>query len=528
MNNFEKFDVKNLSLDEKIGQLLMFGFDGEDLNDHTIELIKKYKAGNVILFTRNIKNGEQLFKLNQNLQKLALEHIGIPLFIGIDQEGGMVTRIQQGATFFPGAMTIAANGSLDACYHVADKMGEELKALGINMNFAPVLDVNNNPKNPVIGVRSFSDDPEVVSAYGSAFIKGLQNNVIATGKHFPGHGDTVVDSHLGMPKVDYGLDRLEKIEFVPFKRAIDEGLMAIMSSHIDFPALTKDGLPTTLSKDVMTHLLRDKLGFEGLIVTDGMQMKAIADHYGTVPASLMAVEAGVNIYCICHSRELQKESLEYIKDAVLNNKISEDEINERVQRTLDFKKVFVHPVNFQKKFTDVIAILNDESTKALSYQIVEDAATLVKGEPLKLKEKALFIGIMPKATTIADERLGHYDIFKDVENEITNLDIIKLSITPSTSEIKTTLQKAKKYEQIILTTYNSNVYHEQIDLIKQLMKTHQDMHVISMRNPYELYDANDIKNYVCLYEYTPNSMRVLLKYLKGNLELKGKVPVKYE
>ncbi len=527
MNNL-KFDVKKLSLDEKIGQLLMFGFDGEDLNDGTIELIKKYKAGNVILFTRNIKDGEQLFKLNQNLQKLAYEHIGIPLFIGIDQEGGMVTRIQQGATFFPGAMTIAANGDLDACYKVADKMGRELKELGINMNFAPVLDVNNNPKNPVIGVRSFSDDPKVVSAYGTAFIKGLQNHVIATGKHFPGHGDTVVDSHLGMPKVDYGLNRLESVEFVPFKKAIDEGLIAVMSSHIDFPALTKNGLPTTLSKDVMTDLLRGKFGFEGLIVTDGMQMKAIADHYGTVPASLMAVEAGVNIYCICHSRALQIESLEYIKDAVLSKTISENLINERVQRILDFKKLFVHPVHLDKSYEDIKDIIENKESKALSYHIVENAATLVKGTPLKLRKKALFIGIMPKATSIADERLGHYDIFVGIEEDIKGLDVIKLSISPNQEEIKEVVEKAKTYDQVILTTYNSNVYQEQINLINQISEFHQDLHVISMRNPYDLYYAKNIKNYVCLYEYTPNSIKVLLKYLKGNLELKGKVPVKYE
>lgn len=523
-----KFNVANLSLEEKIGQLLMFGFDGEDINDHTIELIKKYKAGNIILFTRNIKSGKQLFKLNQNLQKLAYENIGIPLFIGIDQEGGMVTRIQEGATFFPGAMTIAANHDLKACYNIADLMGRELKALGINMNFAPVLDVNNNPKNPVIGVRSFSDDPKVVSAYGTEFIKGLQNHVIATGKHFPGHGDTVVDSHLGMPKVDYDMKRLESIEFVPFKKAIDEGLLAIMSSHIDFPALTQNGLPTTLSKDVMTGLLRDKFKFEGLIVTDGMQMKAIADHYGTVPASLMAVEAGVNIYCICHSRELQIESLKYIKKAVLNKEIKESLINERVQRILDFKKLFVHPADTVKDFESVKDIVDNKASKLESYQIVENAATLVKGKVLKLKKSALFIGIMPKATSIADERLGHYDIFTQIEDEIKSLDVIKLSIKPTKDEIDMVLKRANDYNQVIMTTYNSNVYHEQIDLINELTTLDQELHVISMRNPYDLYEAKNIKNYVCLYEYTPNSIEVLLKYLKGKLELKGKVPVKYE
>lgn len=434
MNN-HNFDVKNLTLEEKIGQLLMFGFEGDDLNDEALELIEKYKAGNIILFTRNIVDGEQLFKLNQSFQKAAYKHIGIPLFIGIDQEGGMVSRIQNGATFFPGAMTISANGNLDACHQIGDMMGRELKAFGINMNFAPVLDVNNNPKNPVIGVRSYSDNPSVVATYGTTFIKGLQKHVIATGKHFPGHGDTSVDSHLAMPKVEYGLNRLEKIEFVPFRKAIDQGLMAMMSSHIDFPQLTKHGLPTTLSKDVMTHLLRDRFGFKGLIVTDGMQMKAIQDNYGTVEASLMAVEAGVNIYCICHSRKLQIESLEYIRKAVINKEISEKIIDERVQRILNFKKNIHESINLEQSYNDIKPIVENKEAREFSYQVVRGAASLVKGEVLRLKERALFVGIMPKATSIADEALGHYDIFKSIEKEIKHLEFIKLPISPSDVDI---------------------------------------------------------------------------------------------
>lgn len=527
MTNHE-LDVRNLSLEEKIGQLLMFGFDGTSVTDETIEMIKKYKAGNVILFTRNITSGKQLKQLNQTLQKLAYEHIGIPMFIGIDQEGGMVTRIQQGATFFPGAMTLAANGSINDTYQIADYMGYELKKLGVNMNFAPVLDVNNNPKNPVIGVRSFSDDPKVVSEFGSAYIKGMQNHVIATGKHFPGHGDTVVDSHLGMPKVDYDRERLENIEFVPFKKAIGDGLLAMMSSHIDFPALTKNGLPTTLSKEVMTDLLRDEFKFEGLIVTDGMQMKAIADNYGTVNASLMAVEAGVNIYCICHSRELQIESLEYIKEAVETGKISESLIDERVKRILDFKKTMIAPINLNETYEDVSEDILRPEAVDLSYKVVEGAASLIKGEPLRLKPKALFVGIMPKATTIADERLGHHDMFEMIENEMATLDVVKLSIRPDDKDIESVFIKAAQYDQLVVTTYNGNVYQEQIDLIDKLSKLKKEMHVIALRNPYDLYYSKNIKNYVCLYEYTPNSMKVLLKYLKGDLELKGKVPVKYE
>lgn len=526
--NDHKFDVNNLSLDEKIGQLLMFGFEGESINQETIELIKKYKAGNVILFTRNIKSGKQLYNLNQDLQKEALNHLGIPLFIAIDQEGGMVSRIQRGATFFPGAMTISANGNLESCYEVGDKMGNELKQLGINMNFAPVLDINNNPKNPVIGVRSYSDKPEVVSLYGQAFIKGLQNHIIATGKHFPGHGDTHVDSHLALPKVEYDLDRLEKVEFVPFVDAINNGLLAMMSSHIDFPHLTKDGLPTTLSKDVLMTLLREKLGFKGLIVTDGMTMKAIENNYGSVKASLMAVEAGANIYCICHLREKQIESLAYIKQAVLNHEIDEKLIDQRVQLILDYKKQYIEKIDIHQTYDDVKDIVENKETQKFSYQIVEGAATLVKGKQLKLSKNALFIGVMPKATTIADEALGHYDIFTGIEKEINNLEIIKLPIKPSHLDILAVIEKAKAYDQLIVTTYNGNVYQEQIKMIDYLSELGIEMHVISMRNPYDLYYTKHIKNYVCLYEYTPNSIKVLLKYLKGNLKLKGKVPVNYE
>ena len=254
-----KYDIDKLTIDEKIGQLIMCGFDALELNDHIINLIKNYHVGNVILFTRNVKSMKQVFELNKNLQKLALKNLGIPLLISIDQEGGMVTRIKNEATFFPGAMTIASSNNLDNAYLSGKYMGEELINLGINMNLAPSLDVNNNPLNPVIGVRSYSDDPKVVSEFGIMTIKGLQENVIATAKHFPGHGDTQVDSHLALPEINYGKKRLEAIELYPFKNAIKNGVKAIMSSHINFPAYTEDNLPTTLSKKCLTGLLREEL-----------------------------------------------------------------------------------------------------------------------------------------------------------------------------------------------------------------------------------------------------------------------------
>jgi len=415
------YDMNKLTTEEKIGQLLMFGVDGTTLSDHAISLIKDYKVGNIILFARNAQHPKQLYELNQSLQKLAMAEIGIPLLISIDQEGGMVTRIFHGATFFPGAMTVSAANRLEDAYIMGDLMGQELQALGINMNLAPVLDVNNNPKNPVIGVRSYSDQPKRVADYGIQFMKGLQNHVLATGKHFPGHGDTYLDSHLALPKVDYPIERLETVELVPFKKAIQEGIAALMSSHIDFPAFTEDGRPTTLSKSCLTGFLRETLGFEGLIVTDGMEMKAIQDHYGTVEASLMAIQAGANLVCICHSEPLQKEAVGRIKQALRQGELTEDTLNERVSRVLKYKER-LKKIDLNSPYEAIKHIIENQETKQKSYDVVKRAATRVMGEPLVLKDSALFIGVLPKATTQADDTDGLYDIISHIKSNACHVD----------------------------------------------------------------------------------------------------------
>jgi len=521
------YDMNKLTTEEKIGQLLMFGVDGTTLSDHAISLIKDYKVGNIILFARNAQHPKQLYELNQSLQKLAMAEIGIPLLISIDQEGGMVTRIFHGATFFPGAMTVSAANRLEDAYILGDLMGQELQALGINMNLAPVLDVNNNPKNPVIGVRSYSDQPKRVADYGIQFMKGLQNHVLATGKHFPGHGDTYLDSHLALPKVDYPIERLETVELVPFKKAIQEGIAALMSSHIDFPAFTEDGRPTTLSKSCLTGFLRETLGFEGLIVTDGMEMKAIQDHYGTVEASLMAIQAGANLVCICHSEPLQKEAVGRIKQALRQGELTEDTLNERVSRVLKYKER-LKKIDLNSPYEAIKHIIENQETKQKSYDVVKRAATRVMGEPLVLKDSALFIGVLPKATTQADDTDGLYDIISHIKRDLPHLQTHAMSINPNDEEIEQALLKVKHVKQVLITSYNANIYPSQINLMNRIASTGVELHVIAMRNPYDLFYTKHIQNYVCMYEYTPNSVKVLMSYLKGQLQLEGRVPVKYE
>src|SRR5690606_667232 len=251
-------------------------------------------VGGVILFARNIRDPVQVANLTRSLQQLAQSSgARIPLFIATDQEGGIVARLRSPAAVMPGAMALGAASSPELAYEAGRSTARQLLAVGINMNFAPVVDVNNNPANPVIGVRSFGEDPELVAELGAAFIRGQQEEgVISTAKHFPGHGDTDTDSHIALPRADHPRVRLDQVELVPFRAAIAAGVDAIMTAHVTFPSIDPTpGLPATLSHRVLTGLLREELGHEGLIVTDAMEMQAITANFGIAEAAVRAVEA---------------------------------------------------------------------------------------------------------------------------------------------------------------------------------------------------------------------------------------------
>lgn len=330
--------IGRMSLRQKIGQMLLCGFHGTEMSPELERLVRERQIGGVIYFARNVESAAQVAKLSGELQRAAADSGCVPLWISIDQEGGMVARITEGVALTPGNMAVAAAGSPEAAEELAFISGHELKALGINLNFAPVLDVNNNPLNPVIGVRSYGESPELAAEFGARAIRGLQNaGVAATAKHFPGHGDTTVDSHLDLPTVAHGRERMERVELVPFKRAVAEGVDAIMTAHIRFPALEPSGLPATLSPSVLTGLLRGELGFNGIITTDCMEMNAIASHYGTVEAAVMAVEAGADIVLVSHSADLQAGALDAIEQAVLGGRLSEERIVQSVKRLLALK-----------------------------------------------------------------------------------------------------------------------------------------------------------------------------------------------
>src|SRR5579884_4214903 len=309
-----------LTLREQVGQLFMVGFSGTAVSKDVASLVTEYRPGGVILFSRNLEALDQIVQLTNDLQRLSPRS---PLLVAIDQEGGRVSRLPAGFTIFPPCAVLGACRSYDLTYAAAATTAAELRAVGINMNMAPVLDVNSNPTNPVIGDRAFGSDPTTVCEMGQATVAGLQDNkVVACGKHFPGHGDTVADSHLELPVVSTPLERLIENEVRPFRHAIENGLTTIMTAHVSYPQLDAQ-FPATLSYIVLSDLLRTQLRFKGVIITDDLEMRAIIDHYGIEEAAILALQAGADILLICKDRDREVAAMEAVYRAVKDGKIAE-------------------------------------------------------------------------------------------------------------------------------------------------------------------------------------------------------------
>jgi beta-N-acetylhexosaminidase len=325
---------------ENIGQLFMVGFSGTSVTPDLASFIREYKPGGVILFSRNLDSVEQIVELTNDLQRCSPKS---PLLISIDQEGGRVSRLPKGFTIFPPCELLGRCNSTELAYAAAATIAKELKAVGINMNMAPVLDVNSNPDNPVIGDRAFGATPDVVSQLALATAAGLQdNNVVACGKHFPGHGDTNADSHKELPVVEASRERLEAVEFPPFRRAAAEGVAAMMTAHVLYRALD-DQLPATLSPAVITNLLREELHYEGVVFTDDLEMHAIVDHYGIGDAAVRAFLAGCDVLLICKERGLEIAAFEAVEQAVASGTISTERLEQSVARIQRVKRRFIMP-----------------------------------------------------------------------------------------------------------------------------------------------------------------------------------------
>jgi beta-N-acetylhexosaminidase len=332
--------LKGLTIEDKIGQMLMFGLDGTIVTEDHRRLIQEWRVGGFVLREANLDSPTQIRELSMSLQELALESVHpLGLLLAVDQEGGQVTRLHWPFTVFPAPAVVGTTGDPALARAMGKVMAEEMAAVGINMDLAPVLDVNDNPLNPAIGSRSFGADPQVVAEMGTAFLQGLhEGDTVATGKHFPGHGSTSTDSHVALPVVPKSLSDIHETELVPFEAAIGAGIDVIMTAHVAYPELDSAPLmPATLSEPILTGILRQEIGFTGVILTDEIGMAAITGLYGPGEAAVMAIAAGADMILAKGPLETQAEIRGALMEAVKSGLVSEERVDESVARILRLK-----------------------------------------------------------------------------------------------------------------------------------------------------------------------------------------------
>lgn len=501
-----------------IGQKLVTGLPGTVVTDEFIQLVKEHKVGNVILFARNIESPAQLRKLCQDLQDLILKETGIPAFITIDQEGGITSRLGAPATVVPGAMGAAATGNPRYAYESGRITGEELLACGVNFDLAPVMDVNSNPLNPVIGARSYGDDPESVGVYGCEMMKGLCSaGVLSCLKHFPGHGDTAVDSHLGLPSIDKSLDELEQCELLPFRKAIEAGAPAVMTTHILFPQIETNNVPATMSPTILQGILREKLGFRGLILSDCMMMDAIAKHYGTVKGTCAAAMAGVDMIFICHSNPLTAEAC-----IELEKLLPDDMLQESFDRIMAAKKTIPAAI---PPFENV----GCDEHLALAREMFAASITLVGGPERTLPalgDKALFVGCAPFQTTQANNPEENGMSISHVLKNALGGTALPCSPTPDEEERAKVIAMAKEHSIVVISTFNAHLRKAQRLLVEELCELNVPVICIAMRNPYDLSGLTKKAWCLAAYDYTADAIASIRDILAGKAKCAGVCPVK--
>lgn len=328
---------EKISLKHAVGQLIMAGFEGTRLPIPLIGALTKGEVGGVILFARNFESREQICELTRQIHAIESPY---PIWVAVDQEGGKVQRIGEkyGSAAIPAALDIAQTTPENA-HDIARATADDLKSLGFDLNFAPVLDIHTNPGNPIIATRAFGTTPEQVIKFALPTMRGLmEGGIIPCGKHFPGHGDTSTDSHTDLPLVTHSIDRLRSVEFKPFKAAIDAGIPMIMSAHIVMQGLG-ERFPSTLSPKVMHDLLRAELGFEGVIVSDDLEMDAIIDSFSTQKAVLLGLRAGVDMFLVCRSQYLWLPLCKQIVEHAKADPALEARIYESACRVLKLKSI---------------------------------------------------------------------------------------------------------------------------------------------------------------------------------------------
>ena len=495
-----KRKIAGMTLEEKVGQMFMTYGYGETVEDpdpamvtanrrdhgvdNIAQLIDRYHLGGAIYFawSNNVNNPQQIAGLSNGVQQVATTTgAEIPSLVSTDQEGGIVARVLEPATQFPGNMALGAARSPALARRAAEITGAELRAMGINENLAPVADVNVNPQNPVIGVRSYSSKSSLVADLTSAQVTGYQSqNVAATAKHFPGHGGTNVDSHTGLPVINHTLAELDAIDLPPFRAAVAAGVQAIMTAHIVVPALDDSGRPATLSKPILTGVLRKEIGFEGVIMTDALGMEGVRQMFGDERVPIEAIQAGADILLMPPDLDLAYNS---VLDAVRSEEIGEGRINKSVERILLLKqglRLFDGPFVDEAKVPDKVGT---PENLAEADAITDRTVTLVKNDagllPISAPDYSDVLvtgwGVATTAT-IADY----------ISERGPQTAVYQTGASPTEQQIAEAEQRAGDSDLVVVTTMRAWASAPQQQLVTRLVATGTPVIVAAVRDPYDI------------------------------------------
>ena len=519
-----------MTLEQAVGQQFLLSFEGREAPpNHFLEVLRRQHVGGVVLFRhKNMGNLAELRGLTSDLQRAAAESGQPPLLIAADQEGGQLIAVDQ-TTPFPGNMALGATGSERLTYKVGRAIGKELSAVGINIDFAPVCDVNSNPLNPVIGTRSFGEDPKLVARLSAALIRGLQSSgVAATAKHFPGHGDTSSDSHRGAPIVRHAAKRIRSVELLPFRAAVDAGVRLVMTAHIVMPALNggSNELPATLSPEILRDLLRRKMRFSGVIVSDALDMHAMEQGSGYIAETMAAVAAGIDLLLFNHDLSRVEPACSNLVQAARRELLSANDIHASARRILALKNLI------KRQPQESLGVIGCQEHLGLAQEVARKSITLVRDTvrqlPLRVGPEEKIAVALPRPEDLTPADTSSYvkpALAEALRSYHPRVDEFSFGMSPAAEEIGALCERLAKYDVVIVGTINATANPAQANLVKKLIKQNTRLITVALRMPYDLAAYPEASTYVCTYSILPPAMEALAEGLFGHITFTGTLPV---
>jgi len=500
-----------MNLEEKIGQLLMVGFSGLTAPDYLLDWVASGHVGNIILFSRNIESPQQLAALTQSLQAAAK----YPLMIAVDQEGGAVARLRQGFTESPGAMALGAADSDELAQELAQMMGRELRAVGINWNLAPVVDMIHNISNPSVGTRSLGADATRVGQLAAAQVLGFQKaGVAASAKHFPGLGNTPIDTHEALAVISEPVSYLWENDLIPFRMVAEAGSASIMMTHVQFTQLDA-AYPSTMSHAVITGLLRQQMGYEGVVCTDCMEMNAITLHYTPAQSAVQAVLGGADVVLYSHTTERQSAAYEGLLRAVQSGEVPSALIDTALARVSALK------ARFATSTPPNPAIIRQPDHLATSQNAARAALALVKPAPLDMTQVGL-VEFAPDPDSIAMDATGLLTLAE-------LLPATPYALLPSANIAAKDLQSAQQIAQnsavLLIATRNAHLNQAQLLAAQGLLDQHPHAALVCLRNPFDATALHGAKMVLCSFGDSTPSLQAVADALLGVFTPSGRSPV---